>query len=127
METEKQAWIITTVSSSYHDYLCSNVWIALHVTTNDHKCIVNYHTANNDGSMDSNKHQDTEHYTRIIPISSGIGHNNICSKDNNDCHKRRRLHIADISILEFSVYAFITYSSFFMLLTSIAKEIPSGT
>lgn len=33
----------------------------------------------------------------------------------------------DVSILEYFVYGFITYSSFFMLLTSIAKEIPTTT
>lgn len=33
--------------------------------------------------------------------------------------------MSDVSIIEFGVYGFITYSSFFMLLTSLAKEIPT--
>lgn len=33
----------------------------------------------------------------------------------------------NVSILEYAVYGFITYSSFFMLLTSISKDIPKDT
>lgn len=32
--------------------------------------------------------------------------------------------MVDVSILEYGVYGFITYASFFMLLTSLSKDIP---